>query len=267
MKTRILAAAVGLAVLLPALIFGGPAAVWIIVGIALLICLDEYSKMAFPDDVSFALSWLVGVGGCFALAVAGGSSRVLIIVALVGLLATLVQVMLRPGPELSVGAERAGRYLIGIVWIAGLLPILVRLRGLPKGEAVVLLVLVISWFGDTGAYFAGRSFGKTPLYSRVSPKKTREGAIGGMVMAILGVLLIKGSFLHSLTLLDCMLLGGLGSAMSIAGDLFESLLKRAHGVKDSGWIMPGHGGLLDRIDSVLFVAPTVYVYLLLRGGG
>ena len=125
-------------------------------------------------------------------------------------------------------------------------------------------MLLIAWFGDTGGYFGGRFFGKTKLYEAVSPKKTWAGAIGGMLGSVLAVVLLKEVHLHQLTWIDVVLIGVPGSILGQMGDLAESLLKRSVGVKDSGALLPGHGGMLDRIDAVLFIAPYVYLYLYIR---
>ena len=122
------------------------------------------------------------------------------------------------------------------------------------------------------AYFAGRAFGRRKLYPLVSPKKTWEGFFGGLAGSVIGLLIVRLVGLSwqwtDLTPFDCVVLGVVLGSAAVAGDLSESLMKRAYGVKDSGWIMPGHGGLLDRIDSVLFVAPLLVGYLhLVKGVG
>ena len=148
--------------------------------------------------------------------------------------------------------------------MAGLLPFLLRIYDFGAGStafAWLLLALAISWLGATGAYFAGRAFGRRKLYPVISPNKTVEGAIGGLLCAAGGVLVFRAVALPDLSVRDAVLLGVVGCTLGIVGDLAESLLKRTFGVKDSGRIMPGHGGLLDRIDAVMFVAPFVYAYV------
>jgi phosphatidate cytidylyltransferase len=267
--TRIVVGLIGLAILLPSLFKGGELAVEIIVAVALVICLDEYARMAFDRDRWPALSWLLATGAAVYVAVTYvGGAAATAVPALVAM-ATLSWCTFRPGsrgsgdddgPCLEEGASAAGRYFVGLAWIVGLLPMLLHLRRLDEGLAWLLTVLAIAWCGDTGAYFAGRSFGRRKLYELVSPKKTWEGAIGGVAASILGVFLVRMLWHPTLEPIDCILLGALGSSAGVVGDLSESLMKRAYRVKDSGWIMPGHGGLLDRIDSVLFVAPMVYAY-------
>lgn len=266
MITRLLAAAVGLAVLLPAIVYGGEPAVEIIAAIAALICLGEYGAMAFPDDTAAATAWLgVAFAGWYGAVLYGPESSAGIAGGLVAL-ATMLYVTLRPGPTLEGAADKAGRYLVGVYWV-GLLAALPMLRRLDDGLSWVFVVLVISWCGDTGGYFAGKYFGRHKLYPKVSPKKTWEGVVGGMVLATAGVFVVRAVALPVLSVVDVILLGPILCLAGVVGDLSESMLKRAFGVKDSGRIMPGHGGLLDRIDSVLFVAPLLFAYVALIKGG
>lgn len=131
------------------------------------------------------------------------------------------------------------------------------------GPDVVLFVLAVVWLGDTGAYFGGRFFGKRKLYPAVSPKKTWAGAVGGLVGSALTAVALKLALMDYLPWVHTLALAIPGAALGQLGDLVESLFKRATGVKDSGAILPGHGGILDRVDAVLFVAPYVYLYLML----
>jgi len=126
-------------------------------------------------------------------------------------------------------------------------------------------VLLVAWLADTGGYFAGRFLGKTKLYEAVSPKKTWAGAWGGIAGSVIGVAALKLIMASYLTWADVFLLAIPGGVLGQLGDLTESLIKRSVGVKDSGALLPGHGGLLDRIDAVLFIAPYVYAYLVIRG--
>ena len=127
------------------------------------------------------------------------------------------------------------------------------------------LVLVVMWLGDTGAYFAGRFLGKHKLYEAVSPKKTWEGAFGGIAGSLVAAIVMKLTRFHdALPWLDLVLIAVPGAMLGQMGDLVESLFKRSTGVKDSGSILPGHGGILDRIDAVLFFAPYMLVYVQLR---
>lgn len=142
----------------------------------------------------------------------------------------------------------------------GLAPI-AALRVGPAGFQWVICALVITWGNDTCAYFAGRLLGRHKLHPAVSPNKTWEGFAGGAVGSVAGMFIARLVAFPALSTVDCLALGLLGAVLGPLGDLCESLLKRANGVKDSGTIIPGHGGLLDRVDALLFNAPAVYLYV------
>ncbi len=157
------------------------------------------------------------------------------------------------------GARISGLFVT--TFYAGLLfPFVGLLRLLPNGSWWVILALAATWLGDTGAYFAGRFLGKHKLFPEVSPKKTWEGAVGGMLSTMAAVMVVKIFFLHDIGYLEAVLLGTAASVFGQSGDLCESLLKRSYGVKDSGGILPGHGGIMDRVDALVFVSPLVYLF-------
>ncbi|HEY1954055.1 MAG TPA: phosphatidate cytidylyltransferase [Polyangiaceae bacterium] len=135
-------------------------------------------------------------------------------------------------------------------------------RDVPHGASYVVMTLMFAWFSDTGGYFAGRFLGKRKLYEAVSPKKTIAGAFGGLGGAVVGALLAHFWFLPSIPLWHAVPLALVAGALGQAGDLGESLLKRSMGVKDSGAIVPGHGGILDRIDALILTSTVVYLYTL-----
>lgn len=122
-------------------------------------------------------------------------------------------------------------------------------------------LLLLSWANDTGAYLVGSRLGKTRLFERISPKKTWEGTIGGMLITLLLSFVLHFIF-HELRLIDWLVLGTIVAIFGTLGDLVESMLKRSVRVKDSGKILPGHGGMLDRFDGFLFTLPFVAAYLL-----
>lgn len=264
MIQRLAAAAVGLAILLPAVVFGGVVAVDVIVPLAAAVCVAEYAAMAFPAD-RWPKGAFVGLAalGVHAATLYGGPSwwgPGLML----STLAAFVFVTFRPGETLEPAADQVGRLVLGVGWVT-MLTTLCLLRRLDHGLAWCFLVLAVSWLGDTGGYFAGKYLGSHPLYPKVSPKKTWEGAVGGVILSTVGTYVVGQVGLPELSLPEVLLGGPLLCAGGIVGDLSESLLKRAFGVKDSGWIMPGHGGLLDRIDSVLFVAPLVWLLATVGG--
>lgn len=166
--------------------------------------------------------------------------------------------------------------LAGALYVGGLLSHFVLLRGIAEpplrpnaldglrlapGAAWIFATFAVTWASDTGAYFAGRAFGRTKMSPRLSPKKTWEGFAGGTLAAIgagVGIVALLGLPVSPLVGVALGLIGAVGGTL---GDLAESMLKRQAGVKDSGNLIPGHGGLLDRVDSLLFTAPLIY-YLL-----
>lgn len=171
----------------------------------------------------------------------------------------LVVVLTYPGSRSwAVNSWTVG--LAGALVLPGAVLALVTIHGLPNGANWLLFSLLICWAADIGAYFAGRAFGRHKLAPAVSPGKTREGAIGGLLLSLLvcaGLLIAAGEFSFVWILVLLVLVG-----ISILGDLFESLLKRATGIKDSGQLLPGHGGVLDRVDSILAVAPCFALWML-----
>jgi phosphatidate cytidylyltransferase len=149
----------------------------------------------------------------------------------------------------------------GVLYVGFTLSTIVSTRALPAGEWFVLFVAIVTWAADTGAYYAGTLWGKHLLAPTVSPKKTIEGVGGGLALAIGTALAACVWFVPQLSLTDAVILGLLLTVAGLLGDLWESVIKRRVGVKDSGSILPGHGGMLDRLDSLLFTAPTFYYYV------
>jgi phosphatidate cytidylyltransferase len=155
--------------------------------------------------------------------------------------------------------------ITGMLYIGLTLSYLLVIRGLPDGALLIFFVVLVTWAGDTGAYAAGKALGRHALAPVISPKKTYEGLAGGLVFACLLALIAREWFLPRLSPGDCLLLGLLLTAAGLAGDLAESAIKRSAGIKDSGALIPGHGGMLDRLDSLLFTAPVFYYYVTVTG--
>ncbi len=151
-------------------------------------------------------------------------------------------------------------WLLGTpLYVGGTLSAVALVREFDPTGAWVLLTMVLAWGSDTAAYFVGRKFGRTKLAPRISPKKTLEGSAGGLAAAVVGAV-IMSIFLPRISVLDAIALGLVGGAAGQAGDLMVSVLKRSSGVKDSGGILPGHGGILDRVDALAFTAPATWAY-------
>jgi len=154
-----------------------------------------------------------------------------------------------------------GRAVLGPIYICLPLAMLILIDMRPEGNIWILFLLIVIFTNDTGALYIGRLFGRHKLYESVSPNKTWEGAVGGLISSfIAAAIFLYFSRIHGL-MLDIFILVLLLSVMAQIGDLVESMLKRIYGIKDSGRILPGHGGMLDRIDALLFSIPVLYIYL------
>ncbi len=149
----------------------------------------------------------------------------------------------------------------GIFYVPVLMSYLLLLREYPQGDNLILFLLIVTWAGDTGAYFTGTWIGKRPLAPTISPKKTVEGAVGSVISSVAAAGLCQLLFLNTFDPVSCFLMGFGVNILNQFGDLAESMIKRAYKVKDSGNIIPGHGGVLDRIDSLIFAVPFLYYYL------
>ncbi|MGO8970362.1 MAG: phosphatidate cytidylyltransferase [Myxococcaceae bacterium] len=249
--------------LLPAvlglLLYGGWAA-GILVALAAGACAFEYAKLTSGPLGPSQLASILGAASLPLLATAsprafaGPAFWVLAGVFYVAWIDHLFRGPLPEAPTLS--AQAVTGCLYGGL---GLAPV-AALRAGPNGLAWVIAALVITWANDTCAYFIGRAFGRHKLYLAVSPNKTWEGFGGGFLGSI-GGLFVARLFFPVLTPGDCVVLGVAGGLFGPLGDLCESMLKRAYGAKDSGFLIPGHGGILDRVDALLFNAPVVYVYV------
>ncbi len=178
-------------------------------------------------------------------------------VLLLGLIVTFSVLLLRPQERVSPFLDSALTAL-GIIYVGWFFSFLIHLRKMPDGAALITLLVMATAFTDMGGYFIGRKFGRVKLYPRVSPKKTVEGALGGMATAVLACSL--AGWKMGIPLVHCVVVAIVVAIVGQMGDLFESSLKRDVGVKDSGNALRGHGGALDRFDSLAFAAPIFYLY-------
>jgi len=197
-----------------------------------------------------------------------GSGELWLTTSIFAVLLILVELFRNKGSALL----NAGATLLGLIYVAGFWSFLLLIRELPReyphinyASAGTWLVMMIAtvWICDTAAYHVGMAFGRHKLFERVSPKKTWEGAIGGLIFGVLMAAASHYWFVRELRLIDCIVIGALVGTIGQLSDLAESLFKRDAGVKDSSTLIPGHGGVLDRFDSEMLLAPLVYLYLLL----
>lgn len=174
----------------------------------------------------------------------------------------LLIVLLFSFREIKTTLTDAAVLFLGVVYIAGFLSHLLLLRRMPEGSLLILFLMLLVWMGDAAAYYVGRSVGRRKLYPEVSPNKTVEGSIGGLAGSFLATVLAQNTFLPIFTATDLVLVPLVVGGMGQLGDLVESMFKRSAGVKDSSALIPAHGGLFDKLDSVAFAAPVFYYYLL-----
>jgi phosphatidate cytidylyltransferase len=245
---------------------------WFVKGLLVFVSvvgLYEYGKIVAKDDVlGRVLLILVGTGAVVVGMLVEDAARALLAVQATVLVFGVLYT-LRPG-DFPTAWMRMCTLAFGAFYVALALVSVARLRGFVDGGmtgwasgAWLYVVLLATWSNDTFAYFAGRALGKHKMSEKISPKKTWEGFAGGAVgclgMLFLARTVAPGTF-GTFTPTDLLLIGLPTSFMGPVGDLAESLLKRNFDVKDSGSILPGHGGILDRIDAVFFVAPWVLAY-------
>jgi phosphatidate cytidylyltransferase len=155
-----------------------------------------------------------------------------------------------------------GNTLLGVLYTSWLFSHFIPLYLLPQGKGYIFFVLLVIWLGDTAAYYVGSNWGRHKLAYHISPNKTIEGAIANVAGGVLGAFLARVWVLDSWGLMSTLIIGILLNIIGQLGDLSESFLKRSVGVKDSGRFFPGHGGVLDRLDSLLFAGPAMYYYCL-----
>jgi phosphatidate cytidylyltransferase len=255
---RVLSALVLLPVVIGAVWFLPPDATLVLALIAAALAFSEYATIVRALGAHVPIG-ITGAGVLAACAAVGGGYlpvEIVLMTALISLGSAAVAAG-QPGPAVLRDTAAA---MFPVVYIGLPLGALAAIRHLGGREAVLLLMMTIV-VSDSAQYYTGRAFGRRPLAPSISPKKTLEGAIGGLVfgtaaMVAGGTWVFPDADLPLLTLVS-----GSIAALGIVGDLFESLLKRSAGVKDSSHLIPGHGGVLDRIDSWLFAAPVFYVFI------
>ena len=232
----------------------------VIVAAALVVGAIEYYRLVSVKSFSVR-RWTLVVGVLIIAAAAhmgaGSAGFALVVLAL-----CLCHLYRRPPTISGMAAETFGLLYVGLLGSH-----VIQLRALPAGSGHIILLFASVWLTDTGAYLVGSGFGRWKLSPRLSPRKTVEGAVAGLLFAAMGAALLKqmqvagkGPPMPPYTMWQYVGVAVLASVVGQAGDLVESALKRDAKIKDSGALFPGHGGLLDRCDSLLFAAPVVYYY-------
>jgi phosphatidate cytidylyltransferase len=258
---RVLTAVVALPLVGALVVWREPLGFGVLVLVVAALALTEYTGLTLAAASRRLRAEVVAIGVALAAALYLRPELALVWV-LAAVAAVSTAVLLEPGDIEDAGA-RLGLGGFGVVYL-GVLPASLALlhRDAPHGALWVSAAIAVTFGNDTGAYFAGRAFGRHKLYPTISPAKTVEGAVGGLVAGV-GLLLVgHATVAPSITVPDCLLVAGPAAVLGPIGDLVESMIKRSVGAKDSGKLLPGHGGMLDRIDALLFVSAWVYVYVI-----
>ena len=269
LRARLATAAVAIPLLL-LLIFAAPA--WLfaaVVGLITMAGVAEYAGMAFADRAG-QRALTVALGALVTVAMAFGNTGPLAFGAIAWAVVLGLVWTLLARSDFEEGLADLGLTLLGALYVGFLLMHIVWLRTLEHGGEWITFILMAAMMGDSGGYFVGHAFGRHKLIPRVSPGKTVEGAIGILLASLLaGAVAWWWPYQYIrcgepfLGWNEAIILAAVMGVIGQLGDLSESIMKRTFGAKESGWLFPGHGGVLDRIDSVLFPVVVVYYYCVL----
>jgi len=272
MKTRVISAVVAIAVLLGVVYLGGTA-----IGIAVFLlsmgAIYEFYKAL--EKINIKPVYAAGYISCLSLlfltfldklsflkeAVDGQLPVISVFAWLFLLMVVFFCLIMFSGGKYSVNDVSAT--LFGIVYIVFMFSFVILTRSMSNGYLYIWLIFIGAWATDTFAFFTGVTVGKTKIVPKISPKKSLEGCIGGVVGCVAAMTVFGWAFRETLNvpLYNFAIIGAICGVISQIGDWAASSVKRAANIKDYGNIMPGHGGILDRVDSILFVAPSVYFYI------
>ena len=255
--TRIISSIVSLPILLAIIYFGTPFHFFLLLEFAIFIGLYEFYRMIEKGGLG-CYKWAGIILGILLSAAIFKGTYINLVIAASVIILFIIRIF--EGNTSDNTFSYVSNTIFGIVYVSFLMSYLgvIRASG-DNGRELIFFVLLITWMGDTTAYYGGKGFGKHKLAPAISPKKTVEGAIIGLIGSIVGAIIAKSWFLD-ISILNAIAAGILIGVFGQFGDLSESIIKRNLQVKDSGGIIPGHGGILDRVDSLLFSAPVFYYY-------
>lgn len=273
---RLLVAVIGIPILLGAAIAGG---IWFFLVIQIIAVGVLYELYRLAEKKQTQPHYIIGLAGLTGILIFFGYQSLseifgmnqgmseaynfITVVAIFFVLISIVYELYRytGSPFLNIGTT-----MFGVLYVGVGLGTFIGLRELFDTGAIIILIFISIWVCDTAAYLGGIAIGKHKLYTAVSPNKTVEGAVFGFVFAIITSIVCKYIFVGDISLFDAFMIGLIVGIVGQVGDLAESMLKRDVGVKDSSSFFPGHGGFLDRFDSIIFVAPAVYLYFVTGAG-
>ncbi|ATP39382.1 phosphatidate cytidylyltransferase [Solibacillus sp. R5-41] len=259
MKQRIITGVVAAALFIPFVIYGGAPFALVVCALAII---GFYEILKMKDISIVSIPGILGVFALLLLVVPeawsaegvlflGYASKLMVVYGIVALLLIYIVVV-----KNKMTFDEIGFILLGIFYVGLGFHYFIETRII--GLEFVVYALLVVWTTDSGAYFVGRKLGKNKLWPEISPKKTVEGFVGGIVIAVLFAIAMQMIYPFAASYLQLIFVTIIASIVGQMGDLVESAIKRHYGVKDSGTILPGHGGILDRFDSLLFVVPLLH---------
>lgn len=266
LSTRVLIAVIGIPLILLLVLYGKLFFFGFVLLISLLATIEYYRLVQMKNFSPILPIGIISVVFIDIIFYSGEHIYFVPLFVLTVLLTGLIELFRKPKFSGWSSISNFATTLFPIFYIGLSLGTLIALRELRwndyREDGIFIIAIFASvWICDTAAYFVGKSLGKRKLYERVSPKKTVEGFVGGLIFAFVSSFTAKFTLLKYLTNFDAFIIGIIIGIFGQLGDLVESLIKRDVGVKDSSGIIPGHGGVFDRFDSLIYVAPLVYLYI------
>lgn len=260
MATRIFTGLLLTAVFLGIVIFAPPWGIQVFLGLAGVLTVAEFCRIGNKD--SRPADQVLAVADVFLILVAAAVRPQIVLQVFIGLSALNLLYVLFTHRPMETAGQRAAVLLATSAYIGLFFVALLSIAAVPdSGRYLVLIVAAVAFLGDTAAYFGGKALGRHKLWPDVSPKKTWEGSFFGLIGSVLGALTIKWLFYNDFDYTSLITLALVGGALGQTGDLVESVFKRSAGVKDSGKLLPGHGGIYDRVDAFMFTGVVAYMWV------
>jgi phosphatidate cytidylyltransferase len=246
-------------ILIVIIAYGSEGMFTLLIAFVTLVGVAEYNRMVFGTGLWREKVETLAVAMLILIAAAARDRVILVAVLSFAVMVILMLNLLRIREE-GLDMIRVGKLILGVMYVPLLMSHFILIRQESEGIRWIFFILVLAFSGDIAAYYVGKGMGRRKLLPEVSPGKTVEGTIGLFAGSIVGCILFRQLFFPILPVSHTVILGLVGSVAGQLGDLCESALKRAAGVKDSGALLPGHGGILDRLDCLMFITPFVYYY-------